>query len=443
MDLESSDGKLLNLDDSHCFLCRPEEWRVLFSGRDSRILVGTGPLCEGYIILAPNEHIQTVSELTGRCANEFSILSEIIKRAFFRQYGPGFTAYEHGRIGVCDPLEKPSCYHAHRVFIPIKTDVYKSVASQFSSVSSIDTFDSLSRISGNDYLYYETGFLGRIEHCVALLSPKNELPTQYFRRVFTDLLGQKNNWNWAFDVDLPQMINTLSRLKTEFIGLGFLGNFDIEKCTSPNMRLECNLFIDGLSRVGKTTVGSILSRMCQSNLIDTGLVFRKIALASLMKTSLPSVAEISRTLGPGSENDKLRKSEVTQMASEIAQDGEMRALYQRVVKNIIDMNPSNIVVGRDTWTFAQAKDKCILLFADKETRIRRSALEASWRGEQVDLSLLSKHISNSDKRDNPKLPPTGLQNLNVIDNGQRSIFATISDIAFLLGDTHEYRIPSN
>src|SRR5436309_13059360 len=105
---------------SGCFLCEPEPWRVVFRGNRVRALAGFGPLVPGYIIVAPIAHVPTVAELNDVSFAEFVTVFDILVDSLHRQFGPGYTAYEHGRIGSCLVAEMRGdvstfCYHAHRV----------------------------------------------------------------------------------------------------------------------------------------------------------------------------------------------------------------------------------------------------------------------------------------------------------------------------------------
>jgi hypothetical protein len=51
------------LDDAHCFFCEPEPWRTIRVGPDINVIAGLGPLCPGYVMVAPTTHIHSVAEL--------------------------------------------------------------------------------------------------------------------------------------------------------------------------------------------------------------------------------------------------------------------------------------------------------------------------------------------------------------------------------------------
>src|SRR4051812_8347482 len=88
-----------------CFLCQPEEWRVIFEGKSVRLIAGLAPLTPGYILLAPKEHVNTVADLDDGTLCEFLAVAELTTGILQQHYGPGYTAYEHGKIGACRTLE--------------------------------------------------------------------------------------------------------------------------------------------------------------------------------------------------------------------------------------------------------------------------------------------------------------------------------------------------
>ncbi len=150
-----------------------------------RIIAGAGPLCAGYVLLSPKEHVNTVAELQDPHFWEFSAASEILKYAFLKRYGPGYTAYEHGKIGTCGTLENESCLHAHRVFIPVETSVSHKLETLFNYKRHLTSPELVREYRDTKNVYYETGVSIRDWNSLLFRSELNELPPQFMRRILS------------------------------------------------------------------------------------------------------------------------------------------------------------------------------------------------------------------------------------------------------------------
>ena len=60
-----SDLSVTMLEDAYdgCFFCAPEPWRVIAEGEAVRLIAGAGPICPGYAILAPKQHVHSGLDL--------------------------------------------------------------------------------------------------------------------------------------------------------------------------------------------------------------------------------------------------------------------------------------------------------------------------------------------------------------------------------------------
>jgi cytidylate kinase len=176
--------------------------------------------------------------------------------------------------------------------------------------------------------------------------------------------------------------------------------------------------IDGPSGAGKSTSGKALANELGYLYIDTGAMYRAVALSALReKISLDDeehiVALVRRMqidLKGGPYNlhvfvngedvtDQIRTPEVSQAASIISAIGGVR---QALVERQRDMGRRGGVVmdGRDigTHVFPDADVKFFLI-ADVNERARRRNIEELSRGENLTLDQTLGEIEERDKRD--------------------------------------------
>jgi cytidylate kinase len=179
--------------------------------------------------------------------------------------------------------------------------------------------------------------------------------------------------------------------------------------------------IDGPAGSGKTTVARELARRLGVLYLDTGAMYRAIALVALRAGIDPedavAVAEIARArpvrvvldagarLGfrvfAGSEelDDALYGNEVSRVVSHVAAQAQVRSLLVQQQRAIAAEGPV-IMAGRDIGTVVlpDAPFK-IFLTASVAERVRRRLDELTARGVAVDRATLYAEIEERDRLD--------------------------------------------
>jgi cytidylate kinase len=176
--------------------------------------------------------------------------------------------------------------------------------------------------------------------------------------------------------------------------------------------------IDGPAGAGKSTVARALAERLGYTFLDTGALYRAVALVARNRKvpwddgarlgSLTRALEIvfvkdgtrTRVLADGQDvTDEIRESEISEGASRVSALPEVRTglldLQRRVASH------ANVVAeGRDVGTvvFPAAKAK-FFLSASLETRARRRAAELHAAGRPADLQSVLAEIRTRDARD--------------------------------------------
>jgi CMP/dCMP kinase len=177
--------------------------------------------------------------------------------------------------------------------------------------------------------------------------------------------------------------------------------------------------IDGPSGSGKGTISRAIARHCAWHLLDSGALYRLVALggarAGLMPDDVPGHARLARDMAvsfevapDGSERVQLgaldvtaaiRSEEAGQGASRVAAWPAVRvALLER--QRAFARAPGLVADGRDMGTvvFPQA-DLKIFLTATPEERALRRYKQLKDKGSDVSLAALSREIAERDLRD--------------------------------------------
>ena len=174
--------------------------------------------------------------------------------------------------------------------------------------------------------------------------------------------------------------------------------------------MGCNIAIDGPAGAGKSTIAKRVAKELSFIYVDTGAMYRAVALYLLRNeidgTDAEAVAgncqsaEVSIRYENGEQvNQYIRTEEVGNMASKTSANPAVRAHLLNLQRNLAAKNDV-VMDGRDIGTVilpdAQVK---IYLTASVETRAKRRYDEYLAKGESADLEEIKKDIENRDHQD--------------------------------------------
>lgn len=179
--------------------------------------------------------------------------------------------------------------------------------------------------------------------------------------------------------------------------------------------------IDGPSGSGKGTLSQLLAKKIGFHLLDSGALYRLVALAALkqgvniqdeqqvekvaaqLDVRFDITAEHTRILLSGEDVTRAIRSEIISMNASVvaAYPGVREALLKR--QRDFRQLPGLVADGRDmgTTVFPDADIK-IFLTASAEARARRRYKQLVEKGEPVDINALIKDIQERDERDSKR-----------------------------------------
>lgn len=200
--------------------------------------------------------------------------------------------------------------------------------------------------------------------------------------------------------------------------------------------------IDGPSGAGKGTLSQLLAQRLGYRLLDSGALYRLVALASINKNIAAddeaALSACASTLdvefAPADDGvtvllegidvtAAIRQESVSMRASEVAAVEPVRAaLLQR--QRDFAAAPGLVADGRDmgTTVFADAPYK-FYLTASAEARAQRRYQQLRARGEPVDLAVLVADIQARDERDQSRAtsPLRPASDAHIVDSTHMSI----------------------
>ncbi|WP_241973699.1 (d)CMP kinase [Candidatus Pantoea edessiphila] len=184
--------------------------------------------------------------------------------------------------------------------------------------------------------------------------------------------------------------------------------------------------IDGPSGAGKSTICKAIGKLLSWNILDSGAIYRSVALLSLNKKlnvlDLKNLSkcilsnfnikffyknsEIRVLLNSKDITDKIREEQISKLSCSIAESSTIRNILIEKQRSFLK-EPGLIADGRDMGTviFPHAPVK-IFLDASLEERTRRRKLQLKKKGFNVKFGLLFQEMKKRDEHDyNRKISP--------------------------------------
>lgn len=208
--------------------------------------------------------------------------------------------------------------------------------------------------------------------------------------------------------------------------------------------------IDGPAGAGKSTVAKLLARRLGYRLLDTGAIYRAVALTAQRRgiswADAEACAQIARDLdirfdfvgeknhvflGDEDVSAAIRTPEVSQGASQVSAHPPVRAALLELQRRL-GAGGGVVVEGRDTGTvvFPNAEAK-FFLTATEEERARRRVTELVATGAAVDYEQTLREIRERDQRDASRdvAPMKPADDAVLVDSSTQTIEQVVESLA--------------
>jgi CMP/dCMP kinase len=192
--------------------------------------------------------------------------------------------------------------------------------------------------------------------------------------------------------------------------------------------------IDGPAASGKGTIAKRLAARYGLPHLDTGLIYRAVAMAVLdggdKLTDTARVTAAARALDPARfDEDALKQHAVGEAASIVAAIPDVRAALFDFQREFAAGQVGAVLDGRDIGTvICPNADVKIFVTASPEERARRRALELKERGQNVGDADLLADILRRDERDRSRsvAPLRPAPDAKVLDTTRLDIEAAVA-----------------
>lgn len=198
-----------------------------------------------------------------------------------------------------------------------------------------------------------------------------------------------------------------------------------------------NVAIDGPAASGKTTLGRALARQLGCRFIETGKMYRAVALAFERSISLDridiDVSESGRFLLNGEDvTDLLHTPKLDQGSSRVATMADVRDRLVAIQRTIAAKGDV-VMEGRDIGTVVLPEaDVKIFLQAGPETRARRRLLQRNELERDFDRTL--QELVARDERDSTRAiaPLIPASDATIINTDRKTLEEVISEAQYLV-----------
>lgn len=165
--------------------------------------------------------------------------------------------------------------------------------------------------------------------------------------------------------------------------------------------------IDGPAASGKSSVAKRIAKKLNYLYIDSGAMYRAVALYILQHGKIDNLQDIKITfdnnqhiyLNEKDVSKEIRSSEVTKLVPKVAQNPEIRAYLVKLQQDF-GLEHNVVMDGRDIGTVVfKDADVKIYQLASVDARAQRRYLEEQAKGYNVDLNEIKKDIEERDAQD--------------------------------------------
>jgi cytidylate kinase len=211
--------------------------------------------------------------------------------------------------------------------------------------------------------------------------------------------------------------------------------------------------IDGPAGAGKSSVAKLLARRLGYRLLDTGAIYRAVALTARAQaiawSDAAGCAQVARALdirfdfvgdrnhvylGGDDVTAAIRTPEISQGASQVSAHPEVRAALLELQRRL-GAGGGVVVEGRDTGTVVfPAADAKFFLTASESERTRRRVAELTAAGAPVDYAQTLREIQERDRRDAGRdiAPMVPAPDAVLVDSSTQTLEDVVNSLALVV-----------
>jgi diadenosine tetraphosphate (Ap4A) HIT family hydrolase len=156
------------------------------------VVSGIGAIVPGYVLVVTKRHVCSTGELSAGERRHAFATAWAVAKEIREMFGKAAVLVEHGSSGDAIPGGRACIDHAHLHLFPVEEGVAPTAfaAPRSELVESLDVLGQAASARRN--YYYCAG-----EATQGFLSLTPSVASQQARRVWADLVGRRDQWDWA------------------------------------------------------------------------------------------------------------------------------------------------------------------------------------------------------------------------------------------------------
>lgn len=181
---------------------------IIYETDDLLLITGLGALSEGYVLILPKLHYLSMADLSEKMMDSLLSLKARVRAFLEKEYGVPVVFFEHGVRG--EEARGGACIdHAHLHAVPCKADFRCVLSKDFSETKIYSLRDIQIKIKPNvQYILYEDG-----KEQIFVYQTQSKIPSQYIRRVWANVIGKPDEWDWSIYIGNNNIAKTLARFR--------------------------------------------------------------------------------------------------------------------------------------------------------------------------------------------------------------------------------------
>jgi hypothetical protein len=200
-----------------CSYCDRIKSLIVYYGEHFYITAGIGAFMPGYIQLCSYMHRTSATGILAQEREELEILTNAIRKSFFKVYGNYGISFEHGQAGSClwtSNFINDLCHHMHIHYVPCEINIHDDITANFPDYFEVKNIYDMMKIRQNvlcadQYLYFspqpKIGYMYKVSGL--------DVPRQFLRRCVAEKLGMAERADWQTYPGVEFFDKTINDLK--------------------------------------------------------------------------------------------------------------------------------------------------------------------------------------------------------------------------------------
>jgi diadenosine tetraphosphate (Ap4A) HIT family hydrolase len=167
------------------------------------VIPGLGAFVPGYVLIFPQEHVESILEIPPSVSRQFSELVMRTTKAVSKAFGPA-TVFEHGSCSRAEIRRSACLDHAHLQILPGSYGLRNKALSSAALVQS-DRVEAAKKLKDAGYVYLHE------PQCEPIYAADPGI-SQFFRRAIAANLNISDEWDYLLFPRLANVRHTITGL---------------------------------------------------------------------------------------------------------------------------------------------------------------------------------------------------------------------------------------